>query len=122
VVDDTDSADETLRDEQAPDSAEVYPPTTGLPEPEAVPPTMPEQARTGWAPPPPPPRASAGPAADERGPAGAPPGTVPEVPPAPGTSEELPPVAPHTPDVGPDGADLDTSERPVPGRIATERS
>jgi hypothetical protein len=43
--------------------------------------------------------------------------TAPDVTAAPGTAEELPPVqGVHMPDDGPGGSDIDTAERPVPGR------
>ncbi|SHM32933.1 hypothetical protein [Cryptosporangium aurantiacum] len=77
------------------------------------PPTMPDEARTGYpdAPSPedyPAPAAKAG---------GVPHGTAPEVTTAPGTSETMLPVdGVHTPDVGPGGQEFDTDATPLPGR------
>jgi hypothetical protein len=47
---------------------------------------------------------------------------VPDVTPAIGTSEAFSPVeGAYLPDVGPGGADIDTDERPLPGRTREAR-
>jgi len=53
---------------------------------------------------------------------GAPQRSLPDVPSAPGTSAAAAPVeGVHTPAVGPGGRDVDTADRPVPGRTAQSR-
>lgn len=86
------------------------------------PPTMPAAAREGWDAPPPPSDMPEGPAADDPGAAGIPPGTGPDVPTAEGTSERFGPArGVHTPDDGPGGTDVDTSARPLRGRVDHDR-
>jgi len=88
-----------------------------------LPPTMPEEARTGYAEPPAPedyPVGSDPDLAQKAG--GVPAGTAPEVATALGTSESLPPVdGVHTPDVGPGGEQLDTASRPLTQRPEAAR-
>ncbi|WP_035857113.1 hypothetical protein [Cryptosporangium arvum] len=80
------------------------------------PPTMPAEARTGYA---------EKPAPEDYPPSGeggVPPGTAPEVEPALGTSESMAPVdGVHTPDVGAGGQEFDTSATPLPGRADHSR-
>lgn len=53
---------------------------------------------------------------------GGPQRSLPDVPSAPGTSAAAAPVeGVHTPAVGPGGRDVDTADRPVPGRTAQSR-
>ena len=83
-----------------------------------LPPTMPEEARTGYAEAPAPedyPVGSDPDLAEKAG--GVPAGTAPEVTTAPGTSESMLPVdGVHTPDVGPGARDFDSDATPLPGR------
>jgi hypothetical protein len=87
------------------------------------PPTMPEEARTGYAEAPAPedyPVGSDPDLAEKAG--GVPRGTAPEVTTAPGTSESMRPVdGVHTPDVGPGGRDIDTASPPLTQRSETAR-
>jgi hypothetical protein len=54
--------------------------------------------------------------------AGVPEAGVTDLTPAPGTSESFPAVeGAYAPDVGPGGADLDTDQRPLPGRTTDSR-
>jgi hypothetical protein len=54
--------------------------------------------------------------------AGVPEAGVTDLTPAPGTSEGFPAVeGAHVPDVGRDGAEIDTDERPLPGRTTDSR-
>jgi hypothetical protein len=83
------------------------------PPPDAVPPTMPAEARTA--------RSALAPedypAPGDEAAEGVPPGTAPEVQPALGTSETMAPATGvHTPDVGEGGAEFDTAATPLPGR------
>jgi hypothetical protein len=88
-----------------------------------LPPTMPEEARTGYADPPTPEDYPVGsdPELTEKA-GGVPAGTAPGVAPAPGTSEAMRPVdGIHTPDVGPGGEQFDTAATPIPGRTDHSR-
>lgn len=76
-----------------------------------LPPTMPDEARTGY------PDAPAPEDYPPRGEPGLPAGTAPDVAPALGTSESMRPVdGVHTPDIGPGGEQFDTEATPLPGR------
>ncbi|MFG1923678.1 hypothetical protein [Cryptosporangium sp. NPDC048952] len=81
-----------------------------------LPPTMPAEARTGYAEKPSPedyPPSGEG---------GVPDDTAPEVAPALGTSESMAPVeGVHTPDVGAGGREFDTAATPLPGRTDHSR-
>ena len=93
-----------------------------IPLPDEPPPTMPESAREGVDPPKPPGYVAKHRADGERKAGGIPPGTGPEVPAPEGTSEDEPAdQGIHAPDVGPGGADFDTSSPPLAGRPDSAR-
>ncbi|GAA3391107.1 hypothetical protein [Cryptosporangium minutisporangium] len=119
----------TNTERQAPDETPDRNPVADPMDPAArvraggLPPTMPEEARTGYADAPTPedyPVGSDPDLAEKAG--GVPAGTAPEVTTAPGTSESMRPVeGVHTPDVGPGGRDIDTASRPLTQRPEAAR-
>jgi hypothetical protein len=85
-----------------------------------LPPTMPDEARTGEGEAPDPEDYPVGSDSGKAG--GVPADTAPEVPAALGTSESMAPVdGVHTPDVGPGGEQFDTAARPLTQRPASAR-